>query len=308
MNALRKVLMPLLLIPAGMLVYATIYPDWQWESTGFEYLFVLVGIPIVMINLIAWFYPDILKAYFPVKEDWGQMGNKPVTFAIVLSTLIALLCVSAGTVSAVARVSARPTGESSAVQPATATAFARSVQSFSSATDPGARAVISTPGPSLEARSSPDQTPQIPVSGGELTSTPTFSATQAKFASVPTEPAATTNPSGSCTPATPQYVEAVGQTVQDMDPENVVIAGWMVQSKAAANLWFVAANIQSDTGTMLPGVWALFVDSEGNIDIFAIDDAAMNFSSADWGEDSEPVLTMQSDGAQAAYDCAALAK
>jgi hypothetical protein len=30
----------------------------------------------------------------------------------------------------------------------------------------------------------------------------------------------------------------------------------------------------------------------------------MDFSYAAWGEDADPVITMQNDGAQIAYDCA----
>lgn len=309
--------MPLLLIPLGMLIYAFIYPDSQWESTGFEYLFMVIGIPIVMINFMAWFYPDIIQTYFPVKDDWGQKGEQSITFAIMLSTLVAFICVGAGAVSVVASVGARPTAEYSAVQPVTATAFARSVQLLSSATDLGESVIVSTPRPSLEASIIPDETPQIPVSGGIPTSSPiaptsssalSVPATQAETASTPAESTSTVTPPGSCTPANPEYVDTLGQEVQDADPENVVVAGWMVQSKEAANLWFIAAKIESDTGTTLLGVWALFVDPEGIYDIYAINDVAMELSYTAWGEDSEPVLTMQSDGAQTAYDCAAHAQ
>jgi hypothetical protein len=92
----------------------------------------------------------------------------------------------------------------------------------------------------------------------------------------------------------------------DNDPDNDVdTKGWAVQSKDAENLWFVAAKIQGpQVGTTLPGVWGIFVYSDGYLDIYAINDVAVNFSYAATGEDSDPVLSMQSDGAQAAYDCA----
>jgi hypothetical protein len=82
-----------------------------------------------------------------------------------------------------------------------------------------------------------------------------------------------------------------------------------VQSHAEANLWFVAAKVSGpaiDANT-LPGVWALLSDSAGNTGIYSINDSAMEHSSADRGEDRDPALTMQSDGAQPAYDCAAQA-
>src|SRR5512138_518671 len=98
MNAIRKILMPLLVIPLGMFIYVFIHPDLQWESGGLESLFAVIGIPILVINFIAWFYPEILKAYFPIKEDWGE-GSTTLTLAFAISALIALACISVGVAS-----------------------------------------------------------------------------------------------------------------------------------------------------------------------------------------------------------------
>ena len=95
--------------------------------------------------------------------------------------------------------------------------------------------------------------------------------------------------------------------VYSIDPANEVKTGWTVQSKAEQNLWFVAAKIYGpdiETGATLPAVWALFISSDGSIDIYSINTIAKDFSYTLWGEDSVPVTTMQSDGAQTAYDCA----
>ena len=320
MSVIRKILMPLLVIPLGVFIYVFTHPDWQWESPGLESLFAVIGIPILIINFMAWFYPEIIKAYFPVKEDWGK-SSKPVTLAIAISALVAFTCVSVGMMSSVTNDSARPTFKPSVLQPATRQTFPRSDQTYSDHADSGESDIVPVPRllpqmnvppePSPQDSKTeiiPEQTPQIPVSGGALTSSPTLLATQTKVASASIRPTNTASLSTPCTPANLEYLNTVSQSVQEADPENVVAAGWMVQSKTAANLWFVAAKIQSDTDTTLPGVWALLVDSGGNYDIYAINNVAMDLSFADWGEDSEPVLTMQSDGAQTAYDCAARAK
>ena len=336
MNALRKILMPLLLIPLGAFIYMSIRPEWQWENPALETLFALVGIPIVIINFFAWFYPEIIKAYFPVKDDWGEGRGKPVIAATAISALIAFTCVGVGAVSAVAGSAPRPTFAPSPVQPVTATAFAHSLQLLASAIDSGERVAASTPRESPQVEITPDQTGQIPVSGGGATDSPMLSTAETDVASAalePTEfvsakamgstsavptgtaftkaagttsvvPTGTARPSGSCVPATSEYMDAVRETVQEQDPESNVATGRMVPSKAAANLWFVAAKIQSDTETIYPGVWGIVTNADGSADIYAINDVAMELSFADWGEDSEPVLTMQSDGAQAAYDCA----
>jgi hypothetical protein len=327
MSSLRKILLPLLLIPLGMILYGALYPDWQWESPGLELLFVLVGIPIVAVNFIAWFYPEVIQTYLPIRENWLQSREKPILLAAAISALVAFAWIWFGAVSAVVNADDRPGTRLFDARPITATAFAHSVQALSRATTSGELAVVSTPRASpqatqdiasSEATLSPEDRAQIPVSGGELTGSPAVSSdsptlsstsptrpvTQTKLAAASTAPTGTALSLGGCTPATSEYVQDITETVQDMDPENVVVAGWMVQSTAAKDLWFVAAKVQSDTGTTSVGVWGLFTYSDGTFDIYAINQPAMDLSYADWGEDAEPVLTMQSNGAQAAYNCA----
>ncbi|RPJ27670.1 MAG: hypothetical protein EHM33_07155 [Chloroflexi bacterium] len=322
MNTLRKILMPLLVIPVGMFIYVLVYPDWQWETPGFEYLFLVVGIPILIVNLAAWFQPEILKAYFPVKDDWGQGKEIPVRLAIVLSTVIAFIFTGVSVASARYRAIARSTFEPSAVLPATASAL--SIQSRSNATNSNETGI---PRGALEPETDilPEPTAQIPVSGGVTTSTPSLLVEQTKVPAVSAQTAApsfsiqTTNTtqatttaglSARCIPATSEYLDAVLQVVEDADPDNEVETAWMVKSNDAVDIWFVAAKIhQAETGTeaTLPGVWALLVYSEGDFEIYAINDIAQDFSDTAWGEDSDPVITMQNDGAQVVYDCALLA-
>ncbi len=319
MNAVRKVLLPLLVIPLAIFLYVFTHPDWQWDSSGLDLLFAIVGIPILIGNFIAWFYPEMIQTYFPVKEDWGEQRGKPaVTLAIGISTLTALLCVGAGAVSAISSTSPRPTFKSSTPQPAAATALARSSELQSEIANSSETDIVPIPEPATQASVTPEQTPQIPVSGGASVNLPTLSATQTGIVSpfstqtnstapaVSTAPTTTGSSSALCTPASADYLDAVLQVVQDIEPDNQVTTGWVVQSKAAPNLWFVATKISGsgiDSGTTLPGVWGLFVDS-GGTDIFAINDVAKNISDADPGQDSNPVLTMQSDGAQTSYNCA----
>jgi hypothetical protein len=319
MNTLRKILMPLLVIPFGMFSYVLVYPNWQWETPGFEYLFLVVGIPILIVNFAAWFQPEILKAYFPVKDDWGQGKEIPVRLAIVLSTVIAFIFTGVSVTSARYRAIARSTFEPSAVLPATASAL--SIQSRSNATNSNETGIPRAP---LEPETDtlPEPTAQIPVSGGATTSTPSLPVAQTEVPAVSTQAgvpgfsiqATTTTQvtttaglSARCTPATSEYLDAVRQAVNDADPDSEVETAWMVKSNDAVDIWFIAAKIhQAETSTeaTLPGVWALLVYSEGDFEIYAINDIAKDFSDAAWGEDSDPVITMQNDGAQVVYDCA----
>lgn len=332
MNALRKILMPLLAIPLGMFLYGFTHPDLQWESGGLESLFAAIGIPILVINFIAWFYPEILKAYFPIKEDWGEKRMAPVALAIAISAFVALTCISVGVASSVTDVSTRPTFKPSVQPPATAFAFARSGQMYPDTINSTDSDIVPLPSPSAETDIAPAQalrapgtttlseqtpqipetditpepTPQLPISGSAATRSPALPVPRTGTAATSTQPTSTVSLATACTPANANYVDAVLQEIQAVDPDNKVDAAWEVQSKAAPNLWFVAAKIsgpQINTGT-LPAVWGLFTHPAGYFDIYAINSSAMDSSYSDWGEDSDPVLSMQTDGAQAAYDCA----
>lgn len=334
MSAIRKILMPLLAIPLGMFLYVFTHPDWLGEHAGLESLFALIGIPVLIINFIAWFYPEIIKAYFPVREDWGERRSAPVRLAIAASALVTLICVGAGAVSSASDVRARPTVKPSVQPPATALAYARSGQMYPDTINSGESDIVPIPSLSTTTNIAPEQaqalptpetttiskqtprvsetgtppepTPQIPVSGGAATSSPTLSVTRTGTLATSTQPTGTVSLSTACTPANADYVNAVLQEIQAMDPGNKVDAAWAVQSTAASNLWFVAAKISGPkirAGT-LPGVWGLFTHPEGYFDIYAINSSAMDSSYSDWGEDSDPVLSMQTNGAQAAYDCA----
>jgi hypothetical protein len=84
-------------------------------------------------------------------------------------------------------------------------------------------------------------------------------------------------------------------------------AGWASESSEIDGLVFVAARFYGpgfDAGMTLPGVWGLFAYSGGYFDIYAINEIAQEFSDTAWGADFDPVITMQTDGAQTAYDCA----
>src|SRR5512143_2888288 len=117
MNAIRKILMPLMIVPLGMFIYVFTHPDWQWDSPGLDSLFAVISIPIIVINFLAWFYPEIIRAYVPVKEDWGQRSCTPVTGAMAISASIAIACVGVGAMSATSRDGPRLTSRLLAARP-----------------------------------------------------------------------------------------------------------------------------------------------------------------------------------------------
>jgi hypothetical protein len=148
---------------------------------------------------------------------------------------------------------------------------------------------------------------QIPVSGEESTVTPASPGSLTNGTAPAVKPTDTINPSPRCARATSEFLEAIRDGISDIDLNYTVETGWAVQSNEAEELWFVAAKVYGDDiepeGT-LPGVWGLATGPDGSIDVYAINELAKDYSFTLWGEDSDPVLTMVSDGAQDAYNCA----
>ena len=316
LNAIRRILTFLLIIPLGMIVYVFLFPDWQWEHPNLEFPFLIIGVPILVFNFFLWFHPEFFQPYFYVYENPVRVTyEKFVALLNLVGMFTALILVGVGAVSIISRASAPPILETPAAQVievADFPAFGASPSTELSSTGLAA-AELPSPKPELSETSlvsTPTQTSavaQIPISGGESTSTPASPATPTKGISPTVKPTNTTNPSASCAPAISEYLEVIREVIFDLDYNYTVKTGWAVRSNEAEDLWFVAAKIYGDdtgSGGTLPSVWGLFTYSDGYIDIYAINDIAQDYSFTLWGEDSDPELSMQSDGAQSAYDCA----
>jgi hypothetical protein len=164
----------------------------------------------------------------------------------------------------------------------------------------GSTALVSNETPSSGADILPNGTPQVPVSGGAT-------ATETEASPDSTEPTQTVRAVSNCTPAVTPQLDAVWQVVEDADPDNEVVSGWMIQSNEVPDLWLVGAKIHGpaiEGGVTSPGVWGVFLYTQENFDIYAINDIAMQYSYSGWGEDSDPVLSMQTGGASEVYNCA----
>ena len=312
LNALRRILTFFLIIPLGMIVYAFLFPNWQGEHPDLEFPFLILGVPIAILNFFLWFHPEFFQPYFHADENLVQITDKKfVALLNLVSVFAALILVGVGTVSVLSKASAPPILESPVTQavadfpvfggsPSNETPLAESSTTGlpSRMPESSETGVLSTPTQSTAVA-------QIPISGGESTSTSPGALT--KVVSPTIEPTNTTSLSKGCAPATSEYLEVIREVIFDIDFNYTVETGWAFQSNEAEDLWFVAAKIYGDdieSGGTLPGVWGLFPYSDGYIDIYAINDVAQEYSYSLWGEDSDPELSMESNGAQSAYDCA----
>jgi hypothetical protein len=316
LNAIRRILTLLLILPLGMIVYVYLFPNWQLDHPNLEFPFIIFGIPIVVLNFFLWFHPEFFQAYFHLVEAPVGVPDKQFTAALNLAgVLTALMLIGVGTLSLISGTNTPSTLETPATQMADIADFPASTQlpaaklpssGFASTesspltTESGETSVVSAPTQATAVA-------QIPISGGEATSTPTPLGAVAKIVSPTVKPTNTPMPSGGCAPATSEYLDAIREDLVDIGLNYTIETGSAIRSNEAENLWFVAAKIYGDaidSGGTLPGVWGLFVNSDGYIDIYAINDTAQEYTYTAWGEDSDPVLSMESDGAQSAYNCA----
>ena len=310
-NAIRRIFTFLLIIPLGMIVYIFLFPNWQWEHPDLEFPFLIIGVPILVLNFFLWVHPEFFQPFFHIYENPVQISNgKSGALLNLTGVFTALILVGVGAVSVISKASAPPVLETPAAKvievadfPAFGgSPFKKTAATGSSPLRPGSSeaSVASTPAQASAVA-------QIPISGGESTSTPASSAAPTKAASPTIKPTNTTTIPDDCAPATSAYLEVIREGIFDSDFNYTVKTGWAVESNAAEDLLFVAAKIYGDDidsrGT-LPGVWGMYTYSDGYIEIYAINDVAQDYSYTLWGEDSDPDLSMQSDGAQDAYDCA----
>ncbi len=111
-----------------------------------------------------------------------------------------------------------------------------------------------------------------------------------------------------CSPAPTEYFDPVLQTVLSMNGDNDLTHGWIVSSNDVFDLLILAAQLHGpevEADPVQVGVWGLFLYEDGSFDIYSINESAQDLSYNAYGTNFEPALTMNTDGAQVAYDCAA---
>jgi hypothetical protein len=68
MKTFRIILGILAIIPIGLMVASIADPKMTAQNSNMEMIFLLVGVPILVLNLWAWDAPQIIKKLFGVKE------------------------------------------------------------------------------------------------------------------------------------------------------------------------------------------------------------------------------------------------
>jgi hypothetical protein len=179
--------------------------------------------------------------------------------------------------------------------------------------------------PSNETKVVPTGTPTITdLAATEEVGTPfanpTSTSTPRVFPTEPTPivestanstPSATLNASRCAVPSNIQFT-AIQSGVKILDPAYDIQAGIVVKSIAADNLWFFAAKVISpdlDGGsTVEPGVWAFYEKDNVVIDVYAVNDIAFQYSDFTLGQQANPAIDMQVNGADISYQCASVSQ
>lgn len=68
MKTLKIVLGILAIIPIALIIASIAEPKFIMHNPAAEWLFILVGIPILVLNLWAWDAPHIIKSMLGIKE------------------------------------------------------------------------------------------------------------------------------------------------------------------------------------------------------------------------------------------------
>ena len=66
---MRVILAVLALVPLGLLVESFLHPESYGEGTLGDWLFALLGVPILIFNLWVWIDPEIVESYFKGKRQ-----------------------------------------------------------------------------------------------------------------------------------------------------------------------------------------------------------------------------------------------
>jgi hypothetical protein len=69
MEALRIVLALLAIIPIAILIDAALHPTSLAEGTLSEMLYLIFGVPILIINIWAWVHPEIIQFFLFRKKE-----------------------------------------------------------------------------------------------------------------------------------------------------------------------------------------------------------------------------------------------
>jgi hypothetical protein len=70
MDRLKKAVTPVLLVPTALLGVHFLAPR-LWMD-GIESAYILIGIPILVLNIWAWFAPDVLVKLLGLENGWDN--------------------------------------------------------------------------------------------------------------------------------------------------------------------------------------------------------------------------------------------
>jgi hypothetical protein len=302
MSLRRKILLWLLVIPAILVLPLAIWPvSPSDERNGIELLFLIIGLPLFILNYIEWYAPQILDEMLGKQAgksqpslDTNQPGLDPFTSlkgarpgwklaALVVSALVIGVLLGAGALALSnksATITAEPTPEMAA-------------------------STLSSPKPTVETATKipvtliPTAVPSQPSLSLNL---PTATATLQLLLETPG-----TSTTGVCISPTQAQFETIQSNIQALDPKNAIKLGYVFKSSDVENLWFFSAKIYGPDfagGVTDPAVWAFSGPIESPGTVYAVNDLAFQYSDFAYGPQATPPVEMQSAGAQAVFDCA----
>lgn len=310
----------LLLVPLGLLIANFLRPGVPGDRHDLlEMFFLLLGLPILILNLWGWLAPEQLEDLF--KVTWSTPGPAeavsgrlawpglppflaqlawPARAGLLAGGLLLILALSLllNRVDPAARPAPTVTGGVNATPKGEETVIA-------GGETPTAMGEI----PLIEATPTlavlPAATEPALVLEPTLTATATSSGLVQVTTATPT--AAQTQFVGLCAPAGEQQLLLINTGIQSINPNYATNDAWVVKSDELEGVWFVAARMYDTVSGQplpLPGLWAFLGSLEVPELVFSVNDTALQFSFYGDSQSNDPPITINVAGALDAYDCA----
>ena len=315
MTLRKKIVLGLLIVPLSIILLLLVRPVTEGDQhNGLELLFLVAGLPILIINYLEWATPQTLNRWLgvltPSPENSSPEASENVSaslptggqpawkfFAILICVLVIGIALGASALSTINQLNSTATTEPAPSPseelstPVEGTQSAFVVLPSETATEtlqPGA----------------PTRTPGVPTNQ-DVGASPTGSPTLPIAAATST----TSSNTSRCVAPTQNQFAAIQAGIKTTNVDNEIRKGYVVQSIADDNLWFFAAKIYGPDiqggVTNESAVWGFYNNEGSPYNIYTVNDTAGEYSAFNFGIMASPPLDMQLDGAIDAYTCAA---
>ena len=317
MTLRKKIFLSLACIPFILFIIVLVRPVSEGDQhNGIELLFLVLGLPILLVNYLEWSDPQFMDGIFgksilsqsqglrlvPAENAPAQVipARLPTwtVFVVLACVLVLGIGMGAGALFVINQLKPAPATVETSINPDQPGVGVASLSPALTGT-PESATLTETVTP-LAIRS----TPTIP----SFTPTLQTSASIPPVSATPTATKLVTPNANRCVSPSAIELAAILAGIKLLGSTNELKTEYVVKSSAADQLWFFAAKVYGpdlEGGVSAePAVWSFYEKDGTPYNIYSTNDTAFQYSDFSWGPDASPPLNMEVDGAQKAYECA----